>query len=78
MPALKEIVAEGLSLAKANRPLLRTPLCGRVMHLIHATHVLGHAERLYVNGNQYWGGFGIAMRRGRGQDVVDRAKSMAF
>ena len=53
------------ALAKANRPLLRTPLCGRVMHLIHAMHVLGHAERLCVNGNQYWGGFGIAMRRGR-------------
>ena len=74
MPAQEEIVA-------GSRKRIALSSCGRVMHLIHAKHVLGHAERLCVNGNQYWGGFGIAMRRGRGrrgQDVVDRARSMAF
>ena len=46
LPVQEEIqVAEGLSRKRIALCSERLSLCGRAMHLIHAMHVLGHAER---------------------------------
>ena len=56
------------------RIALRTPLRSRVMHLIHAMSLATQRTQneLCVNGNQYWGGFGM-MRRGGTRSIGQRA-----